>query len=72
MNKVIPLKLKIKKRIPWEISEICQKRDILHKVAKRKDSPPTQVNIEHVIKAYKSLEISYDLNKKELYKYKDK
>ena len=31
-NKVIPLKLKLKKRIPWETHKICQKRDI-HKAA---------------------------------------
>ena len=30
-NKVIPLKPKLKKRIPWETDNICQKRDILHK-----------------------------------------
>ena len=32
-NKVIPLKPKLKKRIPWETEKICQKRDILHKAA---------------------------------------
>ena len=30
-NKLIPLKPKLKKRIPCETANICQKRDILHK-----------------------------------------
>ena len=44
-NKVIPLKPKLKKRIPWETAEICQKVDILHKVAKLKDSAQCAVHI---------------------------
>ena len=56
MNKVIPLKPKLKKRIPWEIAEIYKKRDIMHKVA--------QVNIDNFFKTQKSLENSYDLEQK--------
>ena len=37
-NKIIPLKPKLKKRTPWETAEICQKRDILRKLAKLKDT----------------------------------
>ena len=44
-NKLIPLKYKLNKRIPWKTAEICQKRDILHEVAKLKDNTTTQVNI---------------------------
>ena len=50
-NKVIPLKPKLKKRIPWEIEQICQKRDILHKAAQLKESSPTQMNINKFINA---------------------
>ena len=32
-NKVISLKSKLKKRIPWETENICQKRNIMHKSA---------------------------------------
>ena len=50
-NKVIPLKPKLKKRIPWKIEQICQKRDILHKAAQLKESSPTQMNINKFINA---------------------
>ena len=55
---------KLKKGISWETTEICQKRDLLYKVAKLKDSAPTQVNIDNFIKAQTSLENSYDLEQK--------
>ena len=58
------MKPKLKKRIPWGITEICQKRDILHKVTTLKDSSPTQVNIDNFIKAQQSLENAYDLEQK--------
>ena len=60
-NKVIPLKPKLKKRIPWETEKICQKRDILHKAAQLKGSSPTQMNINKFINAQESLVNSYDL-----------
>ena len=63
-NKVILLKPKSKKRIPWETAEICQKRDILHKVAKLKDSAITIVNIYNYFKAQTFLENSHDLEQK--------
>ena len=54
-NKVIPLKPKLKKLIPWETEKICQKRDILHKAAQLKESSPTQMNINKFINAQESL-----------------
>ena len=60
-NKVIPLKPKLKKRIPWETDKICQKRDIPHKAAQLKDSSTTQMNINTFINAQESLVKSYDL-----------
>ena len=44
-NKVIPLKPKLKKLIPWETEKIYQKRDILHKAEQLKERSPTQMNI---------------------------
>ena len=60
-NKVIPLKPKLKKRIPWETEKICQKRDIIHKSAQLKESSPTQMNINKFINAQEYLVNSYDL-----------
>ena len=60
-SKVILLKLKLKKRIPWETEKICQKRDILHKAAQLKESSPTQININKFINSQESLVNSYDL-----------
>ena len=60
-NKVIPLKPKLKKRIPWETEKICQKLDILHKAAQLKGSSPIQMNINKFINAQESLVNSYDL-----------
>ena len=62
MQPVIPLKPKLKKRIPWETEKICQKRDILHKAAgSSPGSSPTQMNINKFINAQESLVNSYDL-----------
>ena len=55
------MKSKLKIRLPWKTAELCQQRDILHKVAILKDSAPTQVNINNVIKAQQSLDNYYDL-----------
>ena len=61
--KVIPLKPKLKKRIPWETAEICQISIYTAQIAKLKDNTRiiTQVYIDNFIKAQKSLEKSYDL-----------
>ena len=58
--KYIPLKLKQKKRTPWENHEICQKRKDLHIAAKLKDS---QISFENQIKfnkTKKELTSAYD------------
>ena len=41
----IPLKLKLKKHIPWETADICHKREKLHQAAKEKETMPNQENI---------------------------
>ena len=58
--KYIPLKLKQKKKTPWENHEICQKRKDLHIAAKLKDS---QISFENQIqfnKTKKELTSTYD------------
>ena len=59
-NKVIPLKPKLKKRIPCETENICQKHDILHKAAQMKESSPTLMKINKFINAQESEFNLYD------------
>ena len=63
-NKVILLKPKLNKLIPWETANICQKRDTLHKAAQLKEIYPTQININKFITAQESLVKSYDSEQK--------
>ena len=63
-HQVIPLKPKLKKRIPMETENICQKLDILHKAEQLKEISTTQMNINKFINAQESLVKSYDSEQK--------
>ena len=51
--KVIPLKPKLKKHIPWETDNICKNRNILHQAARHKENQPTPENVRHFNEAQK-------------------
>ena len=44
-KEIIPLKPKLKKRLPWETLEISNKRTILQETAEKRNSHPTMENI---------------------------
>ena len=62
---VIPLKPKLKKRLPWETLYICQKREILHQTAELKNSDPTQRNIKNFIRVQNPLTNTYEREQEE-------
>ena len=49
----MPLKPKLKKRIPWETIDICNKRKKLQEIAQQRDSYPTMENISKFKRAHK-------------------
>ena len=59
-KEIIPLKPKLKKRIPWETLEIFNKRTILQETAEKRNSHPTMENIRKFKKAQTNLVLSYD------------
>ena len=69
-DKVIPLKPKLKKRLPWEINNICQNRNILHQASRHKKNQSTPENVryfnesqKYLIKTYEKEQTDYVQNK---------
>ena len=58
-TEIIPLKPKIRQRVPWENEDIAKKRRELKKVAKTKNSYPTRANKNKLKCAQKSLNDAY-------------
>ena len=56
----IPLKPKIKKRVPWESADVMQKREEVRKHSKRKDTNPTLGNMEAFNKSKHDLKKAYE------------
>ena len=59
-TKLIPLKTKMRKRVPWETPYICQKREILHQAAVIKNIDPTSENIKKFTDAQNMLTKMYE------------
>ena len=56
----IPLKPKIKHRIPWETENVVSKREELKRAAKIRNSQPNRVNNNNLKKADKLLKLTYE------------
>ena len=61
----IPLKLKTKKRKPWESADICQKRHKLHTAAQLKNSLPSHENVKKFKDTRAALKSSYEAEQTE-------
>jgi len=57
----IPLKHKLRKRVPWESTKIEEKRSVLKKKSSNKDNNPSQNNILEVNQAFRELKDVYEL-----------
>ena len=64
-KEIIPLKPKLKKRLPWETLEISNKRTILQETAEKRNSHPTMENIRKFKKVQTNLVLSYDKEQSE-------
>ena len=64
-KEIIPLKPKLKKRLPWETLEISNKRTILQETAEKCNSHPIMENIRQFKKAQTNLVLSYDKEQSE-------
>ena len=59
-SNTIPLKPKVKKRKPWEIEEICQRRKDLHTAAKLRNTYSSPENSNQFNNARSALENAYE------------
>ena len=56
----IPLKKKIKKRVPWENEEVIKKRKRLHRMAEIKNSESTAIDFSNFNSARDNFHVTYD------------
>lgn len=63
-KQAMPLKNKIKKRVPWENKDIVEKRRSLHKMAEIKNAEPTANNINNFKSARDTLTAAYEKEQK--------
>jgi len=63
-RETVPLKKRIKKRVPWDSEEVIKKRKLLQKMAEIKNSEPTTVNINNFNHAKENLNATYEKEQK--------
>ena len=59
-KQTVPLKKKLKKRVPWENEEIIEKRKFLREMAEIKNAEPTAININNFDSARDTLTATYN------------
>ena len=59
-KQTVPLKKKLKKRVPWENQEITERRKSLHRMAEIKNAEPTANNINNFNSARDTLTAAYE------------
>lgn len=59
-KQTVPLKKKLKKRVPWENEEIIEKRKFLREMAEIKNAEPTAININNFDSARDTLTAAYN------------
>ena len=60
----IPVKPKIKRKVPWESKQVIEKRELLKQASNMKKSNPTKSNFSKYKKAQKDLVASYELKQR--------